>query len=110
MKPKVLLMAFTSKTTFYIDGCTIHSALRILINQSLSNMREWSFELLKKLTDDYEQIKLIVINRISLVGAKMFGAIDQKLRSIEHVQKKYFGRVYIIVCGDFYQTSPIRDK
>jgi hypothetical protein len=110
LKPKVLLMAFTGKATFNIDGCTIHSALRIPINQSLSNMGKLSSELLNKLTDDYEQIKLIVIDEISLVGARMLDAIDQRLRSIKHFKNKYFLGVYVIVCGDFYQAPPVRDK
>ena len=76
LKPKVLLMAFTCKTTFNIDACTIHSALHIPINQSLLNMGKLSSELLNKLTDDYEQIKLRVIDEISLVGARMLDAID----------------------------------
>ena len=110
LKPKVLLMAFTGKAVFNIDGCTIHSALRIPINQSLSNMGKLSLELLNKLTDDYEQIKLIVIDEISLVGARMLDAIDQRLRSIKHVQNKYFRGVDVIVCGNFYQAPPVRNK
>ncbi len=54
LKPKVLLMAFTCKTTFNIDVCTIHSTLHISINQSSSNIRKLSSEQLNKLTDDYE--------------------------------------------------------
>ena len=38
-------MAFTGKATFNIDGCTIHSALHIPINQSLSNMEKLSSDL-----------------------------------------------------------------
>ena len=110
LKPNVLLMSFTGKATFNIDGCTIHSALHVPINQSLSNMGKLSSEPLNKLTDDYEHIKLIIIDEISLVGARMLDAIDQRLRSIKHVQNKYFGGVDVIVCGDFYQAPPIRDK
>ena len=39
----------------------------------------------------------------------MLDAIDQRLRSIKHVQNKYFGGVDVIVCGDFYQAPPVRD-
>ena len=45
LKPKVLLMAFTGKAAFNIDICTIHSALHISINQSLSNMEKLSSDL-----------------------------------------------------------------
>jgi hypothetical protein len=34
-----------------------------------------------------------VINEILLVGAKMFNAIDNKLRSIKHIQNKIFNEI-----------------
>ena len=40
----------------------------------------------------------------------MLDTIDQRLRSIKHVQNKYFRGVDVIVCGDFYQAPPVRDK
>ena len=73
-------------------------------------MKKLSSELLNKLTDYYEQIKFIVIDEISLVGANMFDAIDQRLRSIKHVQNKYFGKIDVIICSDFYEAPPVRDK
>jgi len=105
LKPKALLMAYTRKAAF-----NIHSALHIPINQSLSNIGKQSSKLLNKLIDQYEQIKLIVVDEISLVGARMLDAIDQGLRSIKHVQNSFFGGLDAIVCGDFYQAPPIRDK
>ena len=62
------------------------------------------------LTDDYEQIKLIIIDEISLVGARMFNVVKQRLRSIKHVQNKFFGGADVIVCGDFYQAPSVRLK
>ena len=110
LKSKALLMAFTGKAAFNIGGTTIHSALHISINQSLSNLNKLSIETLSKLTKQYEQFQFIVIDEISLVGARMLNAIDQKLRSIKHVQNKFFGGLDVIVTGDFYQAPPIRDK
>jgi hypothetical protein len=110
LKTKALLMAFTGKVAFNIGGTTIHSALHIPINQSLSNLGKLSTETLSKLTDQYEQLQFIVLDEISLVGARMLNAIDQKLRSIKHVQENFFGGVDVIVTGDFYQAPPVRDK
>ena len=76
LKSKALLMAFTGKAAFNIGGTTIHSALHIPVNQSLSNLNKLSIETLSKLTKQYEQLQCIVIDEISLVEARMLNAID----------------------------------
>jgi hypothetical protein len=43
-----------------------------------------------------------VIDEISFVGAKMFNAIDNKLRSIKHIQNQFFSGVDVIMISDFY--------
>jgi hypothetical protein len=43
-----------------------------------------------------------VINEISLVGAKMFNVMDNRLRSIKHIQNNFFGGVDVIMTSDFY--------
>ena len=110
LKSKALLMAFTGKVAFNIGGTTIHSALHIPVNQSLSNLNKLSTETLSKLTEQYEQLQFIVIGEILLVGARMLNAIDQRLRSIKHIQNNFFGSVDVIVTGDFYQAPLVRDK
>jgi hypothetical protein len=43
-----------------------------------------------------------VIDEILLIGAKMFNVINNKLRSIKHIQNKFFGGVDVIIRSDFY--------
>jgi len=43
-----------------------------------------------------------VINEISLVGARMFNVINNKLRSIKHIENNFFGGVDVIMIGDYY--------
>jgi hypothetical protein len=51
-----------------------------------------------------------VIDGISIVGAKMFNIIDNKLRSIKHIQNKLFGGVDVIMICYFYQTPLLKDN
>ncbi len=51
-----------------------------------------------------------MINEISFVGVKMLNVIDNKLRSIKHIQNNFFGGVDIIMTIDFYQTPPVKDN
>jgi hypothetical protein len=43
-----------------------------------------------------------VIDEISLVGAIMFNVIDNRLKSIKHIQNKFFGDVDVIMTSNFY--------
>jgi hypothetical protein len=85
-KTKALLMASTSKVAFNIDGLTIHSTLKIHVQQSLFSLPNLSSYSLNGFTCQYEQLQLVVINEILFVGAKMFNVIDNRLRSIKHIQ------------------------
>jgi hypothetical protein len=86
-------MTLTSKIAFNIDSLTIHSTLNILVQQSLSNLPNLSSDLLNKLTCRYEQLQLLVTDEISFVGVKMFNVINNRLKSIKHIQNKFFGGV-----------------
>jgi predicted TIM-barrel enzyme len=48
-----------------------------------------------------------VIDEISFVVAKMFNVIDNRLRSIKHIQNNFFGGVDAIMIGDFFQAPHV---
>jgi hypothetical protein len=83
-------MASIKKTTFNIDGLTIHSTLNILVQQSLFNLPNLSLDSLNSFACQYEQLQLVVKDEISLVGAKMFNVINNKPRSIKHMNQTNF--------------------
>jgi hypothetical protein len=51
-----------------------------------------------------------VIYEISLVGARMFNVINNRRRSIKHIQNDFFGRVDVIMISDFYQTPVVKNS
>ncbi len=99
---KALLVAYTEKITFNIDGTTIHSCLSIPLNckdlPSLSS--EWLDNLVKK----YDQLQLIVRDEISLKGKRILKFIDLWLRSIKRIHTNFLGNLDVIIIGDFYQV------
>jgi hypothetical protein len=101
-KTKVLFIAPICEVTFNIDGLTIHSALNILVQQSLFSLPNLSLNSLNRLTFQYKQLQFVVMDEILLVGAKMFNVINNKLRSIKHIQNNFFGGVNVIIRSDFY--------
>jgi hypothetical protein len=103
-------MASIGKVAFNIDSLIIHLALNILVQQSLSSLLKLSSNSLNKLTCQYEQLQLVVIDEISFVGARMFYVIDNRLRSIKHIQNNFFGGVDVIITSEFYQTPLMKDS
>jgi hypothetical protein len=81
-------MAFIGKAAFNIGGTTIHSTLYICVNQSLSNPGNCQPK--HFVADQYEKLQFIVLDEVSLIGARMFNVVDRRLRSIKHVQNKFF--------------------
>jgi hypothetical protein len=57
---------------------------------------------LNMLTCQYEQLELVV-DEISLVGARMVNVIDNRIRSIKHIQNKNFVDLDFIVA--FFRIS-----
>ncbi len=45
-----------------------------------------------------------------LLILRIFNGMDNKLRFIKHIQNKFFGGFDVIMIGDFYQTSPVKDS
>jgi len=59
-------MAYTRKATFNIDGITIHSSISIPLNYE--DLPSFNLERLDNLIKKYDQLQLIVLDEISLIG------------------------------------------
>ena len=106
--PTVLLMAPTGVAAINIDGTTINTALAIPkeagdIVPAMSDQRKSQLRLL--LTD----LKLIIVNEISMVGNTTLLHIHQRLKEIfGTLSLQLFAGISIIAVGDLCQLPPIR--
>lgn len=106
--PLALVMAYIGKAAFNVKGTTIYSALHLpLVTREQTSL---SSKKLDTLSAMYKNLQLIVLDEVSLIGFRTFQLIDTRLRSIKHIHDKPFGRVDVIMCGDLFQASPIRDS
>jgi hypothetical protein len=79
-------MAYIEKTTFKINGITIHSSLSIPLNcKDLP-----SFKRLDNLVNKYDQLQLIILDEISLIKKIILKFIDLLLRSMKCVHTNLF--------------------
>jgi hypothetical protein len=49
-----------------------------------------------------------VIDEISFVGARIFNVIDNKLRSIKHIQNNFVGGVDVLMTNDLCQSALVK--
>merc|ERR1711889_16535 len=107
-KPLILVMSPTASAAKHlVYGDTIHGALKI------NGFDNFEKQLLHganaTLAHDLSQVKHVIIDEISMVGANFFWEINQKLKQIMGSQE-YFGGLNVIVTGDFHQLQPIGDQ
>ena len=108
--PTVLLMAPTGVAAINIDGTTINTALAIPkeTGDNLSAMSDQKKTQMRMLLAD---LKLIIIDEISMVANNTLLHIHQRLKEIVGTSNVHlFAGISILAIGDMYQLPPIRRK
>jgi PIF1-like helicase/Helitron helicase-like domain at N-terminus/UvrD-like helicase C-terminal domain len=106
---KVLLCASTGKAAYNIGGMTLHSALALSVSQNSHTMKDLSADVANTIRSRLGELKFIIIDEISMVGAKMIARVDARLKQIFHSREPY-GGVNMLFFGDFNQLPPVMDK
>lgn len=108
--PSVLLMAPTGVAAINIDGTTINTALAIPREppDSLSGMSD---EKRTQMRLSLSELKLIIIDEISMVANITLIHINQRLKEIFDIpDDQLFAGLSILAVGDLYQLPPIKRK
>ena len=103
----VLKLGTTGTSAFVICGSTCHSKLFLPINRAYTPLKGAS---LKHLQETFKNIKVIIIDEVSMMGKRMLINIDRRLREASGKNDKPFGDYYVIFVGDFQQLPPVGDQ
>ena len=106
----VLVTAPTGVAAFNVDGMTIHSALLLKVRKRKQSVEPpLSFEKLNTLRSKLENLTLLIIDEISMVGSDMLLDIHRRLNELKGISGNgiWFGNVCILACGDLYQLPPV---
>ena len=109
----ILLTAATGVAAHNIDGIMIHSAF--LLNDRRSSHSTYyrlGADTLNTLQLHLEQLMVVIIDEISMIGAETLYKIHMRLQEIKglNYSDTRFGNVTIIAVGDLYQLPPLKDK
>ena len=107
LQAAVKIMAPTGVAALNVHGYTLHSLLHLPTRGELKDLQGESLNDLQK---SMNGVKYIIIDEISMVGRKMFGQIDKRLRQAFPQNANYvFGGCSCILFGDFGQLPPVMD-
>ncbi|XP_071145215.1 uncharacterized protein [Mytilus edulis] len=105
----VLLTAPTATAAFNIGGTTLHQAFSL--PQSLPfpyiYLRDDS---VNKLRSKLQNLSILIIDEISMVGQRSLLYINERLRQIKQSGNAPFGNICVIAVGDFFQLPPVKQK
>ena len=109
--PTVLLTAPTGKAAVNIGGTTLHNAFRLPVKQRGSQFvyRHPSSAALNTMRSTYCQMKILIIDEISMVGAQTFSNLNLTLQEIFENEEP-FGRVSVLAVGDLMQLNPVGER
>ena len=104
--PYVLLSAYTGTAAANIEGHTLHSLFSFNFGAGFLSLSD-------KMRDEkrnlYKNLKILIIDEISLVDADMLYKIDLRLREITQMGVA-LGNIAILVLGDLMQMCPISGR
>ena len=100
--------ATTGKASYNINGCTIHSLLKLPVG-SRGN-KELTGQALLRLQNNLKGISYIIIDEYSMLGQTMLGWIDRRCRQATGISDEVFGGLSIMLFGDPGQLPPVADK
>ena len=104
----VRVLAPTGVAAVNIGGATLHSSLFFLNVNTFSQLRGPS---LQKLQDNFNGIKYIIIDEVSMIGCNMLNAINKRLQqAFPESADQVFGGCSVMLSDDFGELTPAGDS
>ncbi len=103
---KPAIVAPTGIAASHIGGMTIHSFFGIGIMEKISDEYLEQLKYRKFLHNRLKNLKVLVIDEVSMVSPELFISMDKILRAFKYSAEP-FGGVQLILSGDFFQLPPV---
>ncbi|XP_066290966.1 uncharacterized protein [Branchiostoma lanceolatum] len=106
----VVLTAPTGTAAFNIGGSTVHHAFHVGRLQGMK-YQPLSESTLNALRAEYESLKIVVIDEVSMVDKKLMSTVHGRLVQLcQGRPDARFGNVSILAVGDMFQIPPVKGQ
>jgi ATP-dependent exoDNAse (exonuclease V) alpha subunit len=106
ISPEILIVSFTGMAAHNVSGMTAHSAFHLPCGTGEIKPLDPSVK--NTLRSNLLNLKVLIIDEISMMSAKHLDQISFRLREIFGTpQVVHFGGISVIVVGDFNQLPPV---
>lgn len=103
---KIAVTAPTGIAASHLNGVTIHSFFGLGLKENITDYDLDNLLQKKYLHSRLSKLKVLIIDEISMVSPEIFESLDRILRTFQF-SPELFGRVQIIMAGDFFQLPPV---
>ena len=103
-----IVSSYFGIAAYNINGVTLHSLLNMPIRGK--NSCDLKGRALTDLQIKFKDVKYLIIDEFSVIGQRMLGWIDRRLREASSLKTTVFGGFSVIFVGDFAQLPPVSDK
>ena len=103
--PYIIKAAFTGSASSLIDGQTLHSAFNLPFGNEYVQMSD---KVADEKRTELQNLKVLIIDEMSLVKADLLYQLHQRLREITMQRNKEFGNIAIFLFGDLLQIPPVK--
>ncbi len=100
------ITASTGIAATHIGGYTIHSWSGIGIKKFLSDYDLDQISQNKRIVDQVQGAKVLLIDEVSMLGANTLTMVDAVCRTIKR-DERAFGGIQVVLVGDFFQLPPV---
>ena len=108
--PRVLVIAPSANAAYIVKGQTIHSAFSMEVTSNIFQSKPKTCSQLAVLKELYQNLEMVFIDEISMVGCNMLQKIHETLCNITGNKYTPFGGISIIATGDLRQLKPVSDS
>ena len=107
LKLLLKVAAPTGVAAFNVDGYTLHSLLSLPVK---GDFKPLEGKRLQTIQQTLAAVDYIIIDEMSMVGRKMFGQVDRRLRQVfPERSEELFGGRSCLLTGDWGQLPPVMD-
>ena len=101
------VVAPTGIAATHVGGSTINSFFGLGIANRFDEISIDEAASKKYVYERVKNIKILVLDEVSMLSPELFGAVDGVLKNIKQ-NSKVFGGIQVVLCGDFFQLPPVR--